>query len=105
MEVPGEDDVNWWWLVIVPLGCLWWLPMLGARAGGLPWYFFAAIAALWGVVLLFVRPLYDWGTKISRKLGQERMADLRERLKPKLLPPVRVALLIMAATSAVFIFL
>lgn len=94
--------MNWWWIVLIPLGCLWVLPMLGAREANMPQLFFVAVAALWIIVLLFAEPLYDWGTNLLKKLGCDRLADLRDRLKPKVLPPARVALLIMAVVSILF---
>ena len=51
---------------------------------------------------LLVQPLDDWGTILLRKLGSDRLADLRDRLKPKVLPPARIALLIMAVVSILF---
>jgi hypothetical protein len=76
--------------------------MHGAKAHDTPWFFFVAVAALWIVALLAAEPLYDFGTNLLRKLGRDRLADFRERLKPKVLPPARVALLIMALVSLVY---
>ena len=94
--------MNLWWFLFVPLSCLWVLPMFGANAANTPWFFFVAVAILWIVVLVFVQPLYDWGTNLLRKTGHDRMANFREGLKPKVLPPVRIALLIMVLISIVF---
>jgi hypothetical protein len=97
--------VNWWWIVLIPLGCLWALPMLGAHEANMPRLFFVAVAFLWVVVFLFAQRLYDSGTNILRKLGRDRLADFRDRLKPKVLPSARIALLIMAAVSILFALL
>lgn len=94
--------MNWWWGLLICLSLLWVLPMYGAHSARMPTIFFVAVAALWTVVLVFVEPLYDWGTDLARKLGRSRLADFRERLKPTVLPPARIALLLMAAISAVF---
>lgn len=98
----GEDNVNLWWVALIPLACLWVVPMLGVRAANMPRFFFVAVAAMWTVVFLFAQPLYDGRTNLLRKLGRDRLADLRDRLKPKVLPPARVALLIMAVVSILF---
>ena len=79
--------------------------MAGAHAANMPRLFFLAVAALWTVVLLFVQQLYDWGTGLLRRLGFNRLADFRDRVKPKMLAPGRVALLIMVAVSIVFALL
>ena len=76
--------------------------MLGARAANMPWFFFVIVTALWIIVFLFAQPLYDWGTNLLRKLGRDRLADFRDHLRPKVLPPARVALLIMAVVSIFF---
>ena len=97
--------MNWWWIVLIPLGCLWAIPMLGAHEAHMPRLFFVAVAALWIVVFLFAQPLYDSGTILLRKLGRDHLADFRDRLKPKVLLPARVTLLIMAAVSILFALL
>ena len=51
---------------------------------------------LWVVVLLYAGPLYDFGTRLLRRLGWDRLADTRERMKARLMPVVRVCLAIMA---------
>ena len=99
------NNMNWWWIVLIALACLWAVPMLGAREANMPRLFFVAVAALWIVVVLFAQPLYDWGTNVLRRLGRDRLADFRDRLKPKVLPLVCVALLIMAAVSILFALL
>ena len=65
----------------------------------MPAAFFVAVGGLWMVVFFFVGPLHDWGTRILGELGCSRWADLRERLKPSMLVPGRVALLIMVVVS------
>lgn len=45
------------------------------------------------------RRLYDLGTAIRRKMGLTRLAEWGERMKPRLLPPARLGLLIMALIS------
>ena len=97
--------MNLWWPLLVVLGCAWVLPLLGTRHVHLGWPYFVGCGCLWAVVLVYVGPLYDWGTDLLRKLGQTRMADWRERMKPRLMGPARVALLIMAAISFVFALL
>jgi hypothetical protein len=100
-----KDKVNCWWFVLIPLGCLWILPMFGAHEANMPRLFFVAVAVLWIVVFLFAQPLYDSGTILLRKLGRDHLADFRDRLKPEVLPPARVTLLIMAAVSIFFALL
>jgi len=39
------------------------------------------LAVLWVVLLIFVSPLYDFGTRILRKFKMDKLADLRERTK------------------------
>jgi len=46
--------------------------------------------------------MYDWGTNIGKKLGHTRIVALRERLKNKVLPPARAALVIMSLISLYF---
>jgi UPF0716 family protein affecting phage T7 exclusion len=94
--------MNWWWILLICLSALWVLPMYGAHRAQAPTAFFVAVAALWTVVFVFAEALYDWGTSLARKLGHSRLADFRDRLKPTVLPPARIALLLMAAISAVF---
>jgi len=76
--------------------------MPGAHEDNVPRLFFVAVAALWVVVFLFAQPSYDWSTNLLRKLGRDRLADFRDRLKPKVLLPARVALLIMVMVSILF---
>jgi len=94
--------MNWWWLLLVSLSLLWVLPMYGAHRTQMPAVFFVAVAVLWAVLFVFVEPLYDWGTNLLRKLGWPRLADFRDRLKPKVLAPARIALLLAAAISLAF---
>ena len=82
------------------LACLWAAPMIGiAKADFLPWWFAVCIGCLWCLVCAVAEPLYDWGVRIRRKIGLVRLADWSERMKPRLLPAARVALLIMALIS------
>ena len=97
--------MNWWWLLFMLVGCLWLLPLLAMHMAASPKVLYIAVATLWLCLFLFIRPLYDWGTDLLRKFGLDRMADFRERLKRKILSPVRAALLIMALLSIVFVFL
>jgi hypothetical protein len=75
--------------------------MIGIRKAGFPWWFFLCMACLWSIVLVKAEPLYDWGIRIRRRLGMVRVADWGERMKPRVLPPSRLALLIMAVISLV----
>lgn len=93
--------MNPWWIVMSLLACGWLVPMIGARAAGLPWWFFVSVGAFWCLVCAAAGPLYEWGIRARRKLGMKRPADLGERMRPRLLPPARLALLITAAISFV----
>jgi len=92
--------MNIWWIVLPLLGCTWAVPMIGInQAAGVPWWFFVCIGCFWLIVCAAAEPLYDWGIRIRRKMGLTRLADWGERMKPRLLPPARLALLIMALIS------
>lgn len=97
--------MNRWWLLFVPLGCLWAIPMYGARVSGMSWFFFAAVGA--GALLAgwYISPLYDAGTSILRGLGLSRLADWRAGLKPRLIGPARGTLFIASAISLAFAIL
>ena len=58
--------------------------------------FFVASACLCVVLAVFAPALFDWGNQLTRRLGFERLADFRERLRKPLLPIARVALIIAA---------
>ena len=90
-----------WWIIIPLLGCTWAVPMIGINKAGFPWWFSICVGCFWIVVCVTAEPLYDWGIRIRRKLGMARLADWGERMKPRILPPARVALLIMASVSFV----
>ena len=94
--------MNVWWPVMIILGSAWVLPMLGARQAQLPGVFFVCVGCLWTVVFAFAPPMYDWGIRVRRKMGMNALADWGERMRPTLLPPVRLALLTMALISFVF---
>lgn len=93
--------MNPWWIVLGLLGSTWVLPMLGIKKAGLPGWSFLCIACLWVVVFFTADPLYDWGIRVRRRLGMARLADWGERMKPRVLPPARLALLVMALISLV----
>jgi len=93
--------MNPWWIVLCVLACTWAAPMIGIKKAGFPWWFFVCVGCFWLVVCAAAKPLYDWGIHVRRKLGLVRLADLGERLRPRLLPPARLALLIMAVISFV----
>jgi len=63
---------------------------------------FIVIALFWCIVAVFAQPMYNWGTSIGKRLGHHRVVALRERLKPKVLPPARAGLIIMAIISLIF---
>jgi len=94
--------MNPWWIVLGVLACAWVLPMMGIKAAGFPWWFFVGVGCLWSVVCVAAEPLYDWGIRIRKRMGMARLADWGERMKPRVLPPARLALLIMALISLVF---
>lgn len=94
--------MNIWWPIMILLGSAWILPMFGARQAQLPRLLFVCIGCMWAVVCVVAAPMYDWGIRVRRKMGMEALADLAERRRPQLLPPVRLALLIMALISFVF---
>ena len=94
--------MNIWWIPLVALSLLWIMPMAGLHQNNAPVWVFLLLALFWGLMAAFVRPLYDGGTALTRHMGLSRAAALRERWKPKVLPPARVALGIMAMISAVY---
>lgn len=94
--------MNLWWPLLVLLGCSWFVPLFVLRQAQVGWPFFVGVGCLWSVVLVFIEPLYDWGTTLQQQLKWTAMADWRMREKPRILPPARTALLIMAASSFVF---
>lgn len=91
--------MNIWWIVLGLLGCAWAVPMMGSKQAGMPWWFFICVGCFWCAVCVLAEPLYDWGIRIRRELGLVRLANWGERMKPNLLPPARLALLIMALIS------
>ena len=97
--------MNPWWFVFAILGCAWIVPLLIAKQAQAGWLYFAGTGCLWALVFLYTRSLYDWGTSILRRIGWTATAEWRERLKPQVLCPVRLALLIMAASSFIFALL
>lgn len=70
--------------------------MIGIRNTGFPWWFFVDVGCFWCLAGITAGPLYDLGIAIRRKLGMARLADWGERMKPRLLPPARLALFVMA---------
>jgi hypothetical protein len=94
--------MNVWWIVIVPLSLVWICPMAGMKQANAPVWLFILFTLFWSIVAIFAQPMYDWGTNIGRRLGHHRMVALRERLKPKVLPPARAGLIIMAIISLIF---
>ena len=52
-----------------------------------------------GIILLasawWAETLYDWSTAVSRRWGLEKAADMRERLKPWMVPVARFVLAVM----------
>ena len=91
--------MNVWWLLLCALACTWSGPMLGARNAGTSVGFFFGVAGFWCLVALVAGPLYDLGIRMRRQLGLIRLADWGRCMRPRLLPPARVALLIMAVIS------
>ncbi len=91
--------MNPWWLVMGLLGSTWALPMIGIRKAGFPWWFFVGFSCFWIAVCLVADPMYDWGVRLRRRMGMIRLADFAERMKPRVLPPARMALLLMALIS------
>jgi hypothetical protein len=94
--------MNIWWIIITPLSFIWIGPMAAMRQANAPVWVFIMFAFLWSVVAFFAPSMYDWGTNIGRRLGHHRLAALRECLKPKVLPPARAGLIIMAIISLFF---
>ncbi len=97
--------MNIWWIIIVPLAFVWIAPMMAMHRSNASYWIFILFALFWGVVALFAAPMYDWGTNIGKRLGHTKIVALRERLKPKVLPPARVALVIMSIISLVFVII
>ena len=93
---------NPWWPILALLGCVWIIPMIEMRRTGLPRWLFPIIAAFWIAVFLGSGYLYEWGIRIRRKLGMTKLADWGERMKDSILPPARLALLLMALISLCF---
>ena len=93
--------MNPWWIILAVLAGTWALPMIGIKKAGYPWWFFVCTGCFWLIVCAAAEPLYDWGIRIRRKLGMARLADWGERMKPRLLPPARLALLIISLISFV----
>lgn len=89
-------------VVIVLLGCAWVVPMALANRAGAPWPFFVGLGCFWLLVVALSGPLYDAGISIRRKMGMKSFADWGERMRPRILPLGRVALLIMSVISFVF---
>jgi hypothetical protein len=73
--------------------------MLVARNAGMPAGFFLGVAGFWCLVAWVAGPLYDLGIWVRKHLGLIRLADWGRCMRPRLLPPARVALLIMAVIS------
>jgi len=96
------NKMNLWWPFLILLGCTWIVPLFGAKQAGTGWAFFVGVGSLWTVVFLASRPLYDLGIQIRRKLGLRTLADWGERMRSRILPPARAALLIMASMSFIF---
>ncbi len=94
--------MNIWWFIIVPLSLSWIIPMAGLHRAHASVWVFVLNALLWCIVAVFAQPMYDWGTNIGRRLGHSRVVALRERIKPKILPPIRIGLIIMAVISVIF---
>ena len=90
---------------MIAFGRAWALPMYGARAAGLAWPFYVAAGCLWGVVAAFAGPLYDLGIRVRRGLGMTKLAEWSEGVKPRILPPARAALAVMALVSFAFVLL
>ena len=91
--------MNPWQFLLPLLAAAWSIPMIGIRRAGAPAWFFIGLGLFWLTVCAAAGPLYDWGILLRRQLGMNRLADFAERVKPRLLPPARMALLIMALIS------
>ena len=63
------------------------------------------MAGFWFFIFVVAEPLYDWGVRLRRKLGMMRLTELGERMKPRVLPPARLALFLMALISLAACFL
>lgn len=68
--------MNIWWPMVPALGCAWALPMWEA--------------------------LYGVKVRVRRRLGTTKLAGRGARMRPRVLPPARVALAIMALVSFAF---
>jgi len=58
--------------------------------------FFVASACLCIALAVFANPLFDWGNRLARRLGFNKLADFRERLRKPLLPIAQIVLVITA---------
>ncbi|OQX75131.1 MAG: hypothetical protein B6D59_00300 [Campylobacteraceae bacterium 4484_4] len=94
--------MNIWWIVFIPLSFIWIGPMAAMKQIGAPLWIFILFALFWSGVALFADRMYDWGTRMGKRHGHFRIVELRERYKPKVLPPARVTLIIIAIISLIF---
>ena len=94
--------MNIWWIIITPLCLVWIFPMYQMHRIHAPAWVFILFALFWSAIAIYARPLYDWGTGIGRRLGLHRIVALRERMKSKVMPPVKAGLIMMAIISALF---
>ncbi len=58
--------------------------------------FYIASACLCIVLAAFANQLFDWGNRLTRRLGFNKLADFRERWRKPLLPIAQIALVITA---------
>ncbi len=93
--------LNLWRPLLVGIGLSWIIPMFGAKKLDQPLWFFLVFACLWFIASFAIVPLYDVGIRVRRKMGLKRLADWGERIKPRILLPLRFMLLLMAVISLI----
>jgi len=54
---------------------------------------------------VYLKPMYDFGTVLTRKCRMNRYADFRDRMKPILVPVMRIIVLLAGVVGIVLAFL
>jgi hypothetical protein len=66
--------------------------------------FLLGSAGLGMALAIFANRLFDWTNRLTRKLGFNRLAGFRERLRNPLLPTARLVLILTALLIIVLTF-
>ena len=94
--------MNIWYFIITPMSLGWLIPLLLIHRLQVSAWIYITLALFWGTIAYFAQTMYDWATNIGKRRGHWRLVAFRERLKPKVIPAARAALIIMAIMSIVF---